>query len=369
MQALASYVQQDIRYVAIELGIGGFQPHPAKEIFSHHYGDCKDKATLLSAMLKEVGVDSYCLSINTTRGAVTAQTPAQVYWFNHEILGIRLPDDVKDASLVAIYSHPSLGRILIFDPTDELTPFGQLRGALQANYGLLVTPDSGDLIQLPQLAPGSSGIHRMGKLKLSPDGTLTGEVAEVRRGDHASAQRYALRAATKDADLIKPIETMLSHSLSTFQITKATVGNLTATALPFQYNYTFISPNYAKPAGNLLLVRPHVLGQTGSDIMEKKEPRKFPVEFEGPEKDESIYEIALPAGYVVDDLPAASDVDYPFGSYHSKTVADGNVLRYTRTCEIKQLSVPVSQAEDLKKFFRIIGNDERGTAVLKPAGH
>ncbi len=151
MQALAGYVQQDIRYVAIELGIGGLQPHPAKEIYSHHYGDCKDKATLLSAMLKEVGVDSYYLSINTTRGGVTAQTPPQMYWFDHEILGVRLPEDVKDASLVAIYQHPTLGRVLIFDPTDELTPFGYLRGALQANYGLLVTPDGGDLIQLPQL--------------------------------------------------------------------------------------------------------------------------------------------------------------------------------------------------------------------------
>ena len=58
-----------------------------------------------------------------------------------------------------------------------------------------------------------------------------------------------------------------------------------------------------------------------------------------------------------------------FGSCHSKTVTEGNVLRYTRTYEIKQLSVPVSQAEDLKKFYRIIGNDERGTAVLKPAAH
>jgi hypothetical protein len=71
----------------------------------------------------------------------------------------------------------------------------------------------------------------------------------------------------------------------------------------------------------------------------------------------------------VDELPPPTDVDYNFGSYHSKTVAEGNVLKYTRTYEIKQLSVPVSQAEELKKFYRIIGNDERGTAVLKPSGH
>jgi len=52
----------------------------------------------------------------------------QMYWFNHEILGIRLPDSVSDSSLMAIYNHPKLGRILIFDPTSEVTPFGQLEG-------------------------------------------------------------------------------------------------------------------------------------------------------------------------------------------------------------------------------------------------
>src|SRR6266567_6249885 len=58
MKALALFVQHDIRYVAIELGIGGWQPHAAPEIFIHRYGDCKDKATLLSSMLTQIGVES-----------------------------------------------------------------------------------------------------------------------------------------------------------------------------------------------------------------------------------------------------------------------------------------------------------------------
>jgi hypothetical protein len=68
MQALAKFVQSDIRYVAIELGIGGWQPHHARETFTHRYGDCKDKATLMSSMLHEIGVESFFISINTVRG-------------------------------------------------------------------------------------------------------------------------------------------------------------------------------------------------------------------------------------------------------------------------------------------------------------
>jgi hypothetical protein len=95
----------------------------------------------------------------------------------------------------------------------------------------------------------------------------------------------------------------------------------------------------------------------------------FPVEFDGPAKNMDTIEITVPAGYEVDDLPPAVDVDYSFASYHSKTEAAGNVLRYTRTFEIKELSVPLNKMDDLKKFYRIIAGDERNTAVLKPADH
>ena len=89
MQALAQFVQRDIRYVAIELGIGGFQPHPATDVFVHRYGDCKDKATLMSSMLHQIGVDSYYVVINHERGAVTGATPAYAFGFDHMILAIR----------------------------------------------------------------------------------------------------------------------------------------------------------------------------------------------------------------------------------------------------------------------------------------
>jgi Domain of Unknown Function with PDB structure (DUF3857)/Transglutaminase-like superfamily len=368
MKAVAGFAQKDIRYVAIELGIGGWQPHPAAEVFTHHYGDCKDKVTLMSAMLREIGIENYYVVINSERGSVTPQTPAHMGGFDHVIIAIKLPADVTDSSLVATMVHPKLGKLLFFDPTDEMTPFGQLYGALQANYGLLVAPDGGELIELPQLPPASNGTSRTAKLSLSPTGTLSGDVNEVRVGDRASAQRWALRTVTKDADRIKPIEALLSQSLTTFQITKATIGNLQLTDKAFLYDYSLVAQNYAKTAGNLLLVRPRVIGSRSSDLLETKEARKYPVEFEGPSRDTDTFEIKLPQGYEVDDLPPPVNADYSFASYHSKAEVDGNTLRYTRTFEVKELSVPLNKVDDLKKLYRIIANDERNTAVLKPAG-
>ncbi|MGC1220327.1 MAG: DUF3857 and transglutaminase domain-containing protein [Candidatus Sulfotelmatobacter sp.] len=366
MQAVAGFVQQDIRYVAIELGVGGYQPHPAAEVFAHRYGDCKDKATLVRSMLREIGIVSYPVVIYTERGAVTPQTPAH-QGFNHAILAVKLPDGVADPSLIATIDHPKLGKLLFFDPTDELTPFGQIRGELQANYGLLVTPAGGELIELPQQPSSMNSIQRTAKLTLDATGTLKGDVREMRFGDRAASERWRLQTVTKDTDRIKPIEDLLGNSLSSFRITHASLVNLQQTDQPFGFNYSFESPNYAKNAGNLLLVRPRVIGSKGSGFLETKEPRKFPIEFEGPARDTDSFEISIPAGYVVDDLPPAVDEDFGFASYHAKTVVKGNVVDYTRTFEVKELSVPVNKAEDLRKFYRIIAGDERSTVVLKPA--
>jgi len=364
MQAIAEFVQHDIRYVAIELGIGGWQPHPAPEVFSHHYGDCKDKATLMRAMLREIGVESFHVPINTERGAVTRETPAHEA-FNHVIVAVKLPDGLNDASLVATMQLPKVGRILFFDPTDDVTPFGQIIGALQANYGLVVTPDGGELVALPQQPANMNSIERTGKLTLDATGTLRGDVKEVRMGGRAWAERWALRSATKDTDRIKPIETLLANSLSSFRITRATVANLQRTDQPFGFDYTFESDNYAKNAGGLLLVRPRVLGNKAYGFLETKEPRRFAIELEEPTRDTDTFEIKIPTGYGVDDLPPPVDADYSFASYHSKTEVTEDVIRYTRTFEVKELSVPVDRAEELKRFYRIINGDERNTVVLK----
>ena len=140
--------------------------------------------------------------------------------------------------------------------------------------------------------------------------------------------------------------------------------NLNQTDLPFGFDYSFEAANYAKNAGNLLLVRPRVIGSKSSALLETS---SFSIEFEGPAQDTDTFEITLPPGYEVDDLPPPVDVDFSFASYHSKTAVSGNAIRYNRTFEVKELSVPVSKAEELKKFYRIIASDERNTVVLKPA--
>jgi transglutaminase-like putative cysteine protease len=364
MRVLAEFAQNKIRYVAIELGIGGHQPHKAADIFKNRFGDCKDKVTLMSAMLKEIGIESYYVIINTARGSVTPASPPNLA-FNHVVLAIALPNDADDPSLMATMTHPKLGRILFFDPTDELTPFGRIRGALQDNYAVLVAPDGGELIGLPKLPVSSTAVERTAQMTLDDKGTLKGDVREEFRGDAAVALRGLFQSMAQDIDHVKQIEAVAAASLASFEITKASMNNRAMVYQPLQINYSLEAPGYAKLAGDMLLVRPRVLGSKSNGLLETKEPRQNAIEFDGPRLDKDVFEIEMPAGYRADELPPSIDVDEGFAAYHSKTEVLGRKLRYTRTFEIRELSVPLLKAEKLKSFYRTIYNDEGRVAVLK----
>src|SRR5450755_3456690 len=171
VRALTAFLQSDVRYVAIEIGVGGFQPHPASDIFHARYGDCKDKATLLSSMLQEAGIRSDYLVINVYHGVVDPDVPSADS-FNHVILAIEVPAGVSADSYHSVFTSKAGTRYLIFDPTDEYTPLGELRAQLQDTYALLVTDAGGELILTPRFSPATNVLSRNGQFTLSPEGTL-----------------------------------------------------------------------------------------------------------------------------------------------------------------------------------------------------
>ena len=362
LRALAAFVQRKVRYVAIEIGIGGYQPHPASEVFTNLYGDCKDKATLLSAMLGEIGIESHYVLVHTNRGAVVPQFPSGLS-FNHAILAIRLPPKVATPRFYAVLEHERLGRLLFFDPTDRLTPLGYLPPTLQASYGLLVTAEGGDLVELPLLPPPTNRLLRVAKMQLSPTGGLDGAVQEIRWSAPATRRRAQFLEAPA-AERSKVLERFLSSFLAGSSLLSFGMENLEDFDKTLVLSYRFAASNYAQAAGDLLLVRPRVLGRKSYDLLEGKK-RKHPVEFLGTTLQSDIYEIALPEGYEVDELPPAVEIDSPVGAYRSQLEVKGNILHYRRSYEIKDVLVPVERLEELKTFYRRVAADERNSAVLK----
>ncbi len=365
IRTLAAFAQRDVRYVAIEIGIGGHQPHAAPEVFANRYGDCKDKAMLLSAMLRDIGIESYYVLVHTSRGSVAPEFP--MLGFNHAILALRLPPELSTINLHALYEHPRLGRLLFFDPTDDITPPGYLPYYLQGGYGLLVSDSDGELLRLPLLPPETNRLEREAKFRLLPSGTLSGDVRETYSGSFATERRGRMLLAPQQ-ERAKIVEGFLGGSLPNFVLRKATVVDLEAYDRDFSINYTFDTASYAQAAGNLLLVRPRVLGQKSTALLEGDKQRLHPIEFDEASVQTDIYEIALPEGYVVDELPSPLKLDAGVATYHSQAEVKGNVLRYRREYRVNDVHVDKQELEKLKSFFRQVAADERSSAVLKRLG-
>jgi hypothetical protein len=362
LRALASFVQTNVRYVAIEIGIGGFQPHSASDTFHARYGDCKDKATLLISMLHEAGIEADYVLIHTERGIVDPALPSSL--FNHAIVAVELPKDIDASAYPSAVAAKTGKRYLIFDPTDEYTPVGQLRGDLQNTYALLVADPASELIHTPTLAPDTNILSRTGHFTLSSDGALAGEIVENRSGDHASSERAQL-IRSNEQQRSQHLERRLNRSLQGFSIEKLDIRQLDQPQLDLVLDYKFAAPQYGQTRGPLMLVRPRILGEKSFAI--ERKPRQYPVVFERSSKETDEYEIELPAGYVVDDLPDPVKVDVGFASYQSKIESSGNKIRYWREFIIRDLQVDVAHIGDLHKLEGQIGADENASVVLKRA--
>jgi len=360
--ALSAYVQSGIRYVAIEIGIGGYQPHTAADIFRHQYGDCKDKATLLRVMLHEAGIESYYAMAQTERGIVTPEF-ASAITFNHVIVAIRMPDGESAKGLFATVDNPKLGRLLLFDPTATYVPMGYLPAPLQENYVLITAEQGGQLVKLPLLPADSNKLVRTAKFQLNSDGSLAGSVEEMRYGSEASTEREQLMSAS-GIERTKVLENFLGSFLTGFHLTQASTTNLERTSDGLGLTYQFTAEHFAKTAGNLLLVHPRVLGEKISGLADGDD-RTFPVEFEDASLQTDDFEISLPPGFVVDDTPPPMSAESPFASYTSQIQVNGTKIHYTRTYQVKQVLVPVDQLPTLKKFDQRIMADEHSNVVLR----
>jgi hypothetical protein len=360
IQKVAQFMQREIRYVGIEIGIGGLQPHPAADIFRNRYGDCKDKATLLIAMLNAVGVRGTWVLVDTHRGFVDPSLPS--IDGNHAIAAIEIPKGYSDPRLQAVVTAKSGKRYLIFDPTNEYVSVGLLPTYLQGGYGILVAGKDSQVIQLPKLAPEADIEQRAAKFELTEDGTLKGAVQETRSGASAWHVR-SIYQEKGEKDQREYMERQLQKDFSSFTLNSQTASNARDLDKLLVLNYDLTAKSYAKTAGSLLLVRPRVIGTDAFSFEDK--PRSYPIDLGRTGTWRDSFDVSLPAGYEVDDLPAPVSVDVGFATYRSEVKSDASALHYTRELVVRELQLPAEKYADLRKLEGAIVADENSSAVLK----
>ena len=368
LERITDYVQKNIRYFVVETGIGGWQAHWAGDIYRNKYGDCKDKTTLLISMLNAVGVHAYYFHVDTRRGYIDPDAPS--LFGNHMITAIELPAGESDPRLLARIKTPQGKTLLIFDPTDEWTPVGLIRAALQGAWGNIADGENSQALRMPVLPASSEGLLREGSFKLAADGTLTGEVREKRTGDDAQHMREMLKSADQK-EVREAIERRLGADLPGIAFKDYQFADVEQLNSPLDFSVKLTSANFAHAAGPLLLVRPRVLGShvhAVEDVMEGK-TREYPIVLGHPGTWRDSFDIALPEGYTVDDVPEPVKVDMGFASYSSAVSAKSDRLHYESEYVLRDVEIPAERAGDFRKLESAIVAAEKGSAVLKKAGN
>ena len=148
-------------------------------------------------------------------------------------------------------------------------------------------------------------------------------------------------------------------------VTGLKVDNVSALNQALTTNFDLDATHYASATGPLLMVRPRVLGSYELDVDHKI--RKVAIDLHETMQASDDFDIQIPDGYVVDEVPDPVKEDVGFASYESSTVVRGQVLHYSRRFVVKQVTLPPEKYPELQRLAAVIAEDEDSKAVLKRA--
>ena len=360
IRAIAQYVQR-IQYISIQTGVGrggGYRPHASNEVFAKSYGDCKDKANLMRAMLKVVGITAIPVSIfsgDPTYVRASWPSPQQ---FNHCIIAVKVSDQTQASTII---QHPTLGRLLIFDPTDPETPIGDLPSHLQGSLALIDSKNETELVKMPTTPPEMNQLERTATLELQPDGAIMGQIKEQANGQTAASFRTEFRRMSKP-EYTGMIERWLTSGATSAKLNKMEPSDNAADGR-FTLDVEFSANQYAQLMQDRLLVFKPAVVSRREDLELTAPTRKHPVVLPANAYSETV-QVKLPAGFKVDELPDPVKLVTPFGSYVTSYEVKNNQLVFKRQLSLQATTIAPAEYEKVRKFFESIRAAENAPVVL-----
>ncbi|HXQ71042.1 MAG TPA: DUF3857 and transglutaminase domain-containing protein [Pyrinomonadaceae bacterium] len=360
IRAIATYVQ-NIQYISIQTGLGrggGYRPHSSIEVFAKSYGDCKDKANLMRAMLKVVGIDAIPVSIYSgDPNYVRANWPSPQQ-FNHCIIAVKVSDSTQASTVI---QHPKLGPLLIFDPTDSETPIGDLPDHMQGSLALLDSKIATELVTMPTTPPEMNQLERIATLQLQADGAIAGQILENAKGQVAVEFRSQYRQLSKP-EYHGLIERWLTAGATSARVDKIEPSDNAGDG-KFTLNVQFSAQSYGQlMQGRLLVFKPAVVSRRESLSLTAAQ-RKHPVVLNANAYSETV-KVQLPAGFAVDEVPDPVKLETAFGAYTTSYEVVNGELVFKRQLSVKATTIPAAQYDAVRKFYESIRAAENAPVVL-----
>ena len=342
-RAIYNFCAKDIRYVAVEYGEAGYEPHLAGEILRNKYGDCKDQAILLVTMLREAGLSAFPVLIGTK----------QYYNLNKDF-----PSGLFNHCIAAVY----LGDKFIFlDPTAETCSFGDLPLGDQGRR-VLVFKDNGYLIEETPLYSGEHNLIKQElKLKINEDESIAGEKVNITLGAYDQKQRYWLLYTQPELiqNALKNIaqEVSIGAKLGSYKI-----DNLNDLNIPVVLSYNFRGPEYFTKAGSLRIM-PQLASLDTSLVT--KESRRYPVDLDLLDRREFDLEITIPNNFVIQYMPSEIKSESPWLSFSQEYSFKNNKIYFKQLSYSKTKMITKEEYPSFKDFMENLGRSLKQRIVLE----
>ena len=347
VKALYDYVSRNIRYVSLSFGLGRIQPHAATEVLANGYGDCKDKNTLLAALLDAQGFHSSSVLIGSNM-KLDPEVPSPMQ-FDHVIT--RVPVDGKEIWL---------------DSTPGVAPFRMLQASLRDKLALAIPPDgNAELVRTPAELPFEAFDRTSVVGKVSGAGQLTAHVITASRGDSEIVLRYGMRRIPSShwKDIF---DYMLQHANMRAEISNLKASDPSATDDPLTVEFDMTANNYfdwaaaeskfAVPLGSIHLPNSDEdeAGDSGSTE---------PIKLGAVREDQADVTITFPPNYKL-HAPLNVDIKRDYAEYHAVYKQEGGQFSSHRTLRITAAQIPAARSEDYAAFQRVIKADESQEVTL-----
>ncbi len=342
VKALYDYVSRNIRYVSLSFGLGRMQPHAASEVLANGYGDCKDKNTLLAALLESQGFHSTSVLIGS-KLKLDPDVPSPMQ-FDHVIT--RVPVDGKEIWL---------------DSTPGVAPFRMLSMPLRDKQALAIPPTGNAmLVWTPSELPFESFDRTSVVGSVDDTGKLTAHVSTAARGDTEMILRYTMRQmpSSRWKDIF---DFMLKRtSLTGAEITNLKASDPSATDNPLTVDFNVTVNNYfdwsaAESKFNLPLATIR-LPRDDEDEDDDSTSTEA-IKLGALQNDQADVKLSFPAKYKL-HLPLAVDVKRDYAEYHAVYALDAGQFTSKRTLKTLMLEIPHDRSEDYAAFRRVIKADE-----------
>ena len=342
IESLYHFVVQDIRYNAWEFGIHGFKPYNAPTIFARRFGDCKDKATLLSTMLNEAGILSYPVLIKAvdSRGDEDLTLP-MVHHFNHCITYVPSGDGYEE---------------MFLDGTAQFNGLKELPSMDRGARVLVVKPGLGAIQEVPWNESTELMSTEEIQVSLKEDQSAQINIRVLVHGDYASTIRQFFEIPGKRQ---KNLEKIYGRRFAGLEVEEQSFSDLEDLSVPVQFHARLHVPNFIQPAPEGLSLKPlDDFWQTSEFFqnLSSLEKRSKDLVLGNPRRSELTVTYYLPSNYKIKTLPQELSFEDRFGKLNVTYQKETGHLTMKRFLEITSTRI---NRQNYERFRGLAGALER----------